>query len=406
MSSTVSPPPEPGSKTRRDQRRLVRRDEIVRAATPLFRSKGFAGVRMTEIAGAVGITAPALYRHFDGKQALLMACIGSGLDVVEAAIAQGGGELGATLDLLAASAVDRSDLWILVQRDGRNLDPDARADYRSRLAAVVGDLSAVIGARRADLSADDGEWLARAVLATLAAPAQYQLPLSGRPLQRALLAVSEQICTLTGFDDAPVVDLTEVARNTPFQIDAPRRESLLQHAAALIAERGYQQVTIDDIGAAADIAGPSLYHHFASKGEILSAILRRAADWIEVDRLRAMREATEPAEILQLLVQSYTALALTHSELFRIFTQERVHLPEDERRSLARVHRESIDHWVALLETVRPDLNDAVARVYVSSALCIINDMSRPEAVRTHPQAATRIAALASHALRTAPGDR
>lgn len=61
VTSAESPP--------RDRRR--RRSEILDAAAELFAARGFHGVSIEEIGGAVGTSGPALYRHFSGKEALL-----------------------------------------------------------------------------------------------------------------------------------------------------------------------------------------------------------------------------------------------------------------------------------------------------------------------------------------------
>ncbi|TRW42949.1 TetR/AcrR family transcriptional regulator [Georgenia yuyongxinii] len=49
----------------------TRREQILDAAADLFARKGFHGVPIDEIGAAVGITGPALYRHFAGKEAIL-----------------------------------------------------------------------------------------------------------------------------------------------------------------------------------------------------------------------------------------------------------------------------------------------------------------------------------------------
>ncbi|WP_327091318.1 TetR/AcrR family transcriptional regulator [Nonomuraea sp. NBC_01738] len=51
--------------------RGARRTEILAAAARLFAERGFHGVSIEELGGAVGISGPALYRHFSGKDALL-----------------------------------------------------------------------------------------------------------------------------------------------------------------------------------------------------------------------------------------------------------------------------------------------------------------------------------------------
>lgn len=49
----------------------TRREQILREASRLFAARGFHGVGVDEIGAAVGISGPALYRHFPGKDAML-----------------------------------------------------------------------------------------------------------------------------------------------------------------------------------------------------------------------------------------------------------------------------------------------------------------------------------------------
>jgi AcrR family transcriptional regulator len=50
---------------------VTRRSEILAAAAELFARRGYHGVSIGELGQAVGLTGPALYRHFRGKEALL-----------------------------------------------------------------------------------------------------------------------------------------------------------------------------------------------------------------------------------------------------------------------------------------------------------------------------------------------
>ncbi len=54
---------------------------------------------------------------------------------------------------------------------------------------------------------------------------------------------------------------------------ADRRASLLAAAARLFAERGFDGVTLGDIGEAAGVSGPAVYRHVSSKQALLGAIL-------------------------------------------------------------------------------------------------------------------------------------
>ncbi|PFG38251.1 TetR family transcriptional regulator [Georgenia soli] len=48
-----------------------RREQILAAAADLFARAGFGGVSVGDIGSAVGISGPALYKHFPGKEAIL-----------------------------------------------------------------------------------------------------------------------------------------------------------------------------------------------------------------------------------------------------------------------------------------------------------------------------------------------
>lgn len=52
-----------------------RKEEIVERTFELVRERGFAGLRMRQIAEKVGVTEGALYRHFPSKEAILLALI-------------------------------------------------------------------------------------------------------------------------------------------------------------------------------------------------------------------------------------------------------------------------------------------------------------------------------------------
>src|SRR5437667_36673 len=56
-------------------RRRSRRDEILEIAVGLFAARGYHGVSMDDIGAAAGVTGPALYHHFAGKEAMLAAAL-------------------------------------------------------------------------------------------------------------------------------------------------------------------------------------------------------------------------------------------------------------------------------------------------------------------------------------------
>lgn len=61
--------------TARDRAKAERSDALLSAAATLFADRGFSGVSLEDIGAAVGVSGPAVYRHFTGKQALLGALL-------------------------------------------------------------------------------------------------------------------------------------------------------------------------------------------------------------------------------------------------------------------------------------------------------------------------------------------
>ncbi|WP_375568939.1 TetR/AcrR family transcriptional regulator [Ahrensia marina] len=53
-------------------------DTIVETATELFLAQGYSGTSMSALAKASGIQKASLYHHFEGKEAVLFACLQSG----------------------------------------------------------------------------------------------------------------------------------------------------------------------------------------------------------------------------------------------------------------------------------------------------------------------------------------
>ena len=98
-------------------------------------------MKLEDIAEASGVTARALYRHFDNKQALLAAAIRGGQEQYQSARLSAGGDSGsprrplsAELPDLVTAAVASRSLTVLWQREARYLDDAERTEVRRRAA--------------------------------------------------------------------------------------------------------------------------------------------------------------------------------------------------------------------------------------------------------------------------------
>jgi AcrR family transcriptional regulator len=117
--------------------RGTRRLEILGAAANLFAARGFHGVSIVDIGGAVGVSGPALYRHFSGKEALLaemLLGISSQLrESAAAAVTSPGGPeetLNALLNVQITFALEQPALITVHDRELGNVPERERRQIR------------------------------------------------------------------------------------------------------------------------------------------------------------------------------------------------------------------------------------------------------------------------------------
>ena len=104
----------------------------------------------------------------------------------------------------------------------------------------------------------------------------------------------------------------------------------------MFAARGYHDVGIDDIGAAAGISGPGVYRHFASKQALLEALCDRAMSRM-LDGARSTRDRhDDPGAALEALVDLHVEFAVAERPLLGVWVREQRALSDDVRRSLRR----------------------------------------------------------------------
>ena len=140
-------------------------------------------------------------------------------------------------------------------------------------------------------------------------------------------------------------------------------------AAALGAARGFDAISMADIGAEAGIVGSGIYRHFDSKTAILVAMADRVMDRLMSRAAEIIAAGLGERESLTMLVRDHIAVALTDRDALAVYHREVRTLPEDERRRLSRAQRHYIEEWVSLLAPLRPDLADGEVRLAVHAAI-------------------------------------
>ena len=153
-----------------------------------------------------------------------------------------------------------------------------------------------------------------------------------------------------------------------------RRDEILEIAVGLFATRGYHGVSMDDIGAAAGVTGPALYHHFAGKEAMLAAALIPVSEQLLAGGQARIAEAgNDPAAALAALVDFHVEFALANPAVIALHLHELDRLPEEPRREIRRLQRLYVEEWVRTLTASRPDLPAADARVLAHGAFGLMN---------------------------------
>jgi AcrR family transcriptional regulator len=349
-----------------------RRDEIIDAASTLFSKLGYHRVGIDDVAGAVGITGGAIYKHFGGKQDLLRHAIDGALLPVEAAV-DGALDLDAAVEALAVASTDQRRIGLLLTREVRGLEGDEGQAAFDRIDHVRATIAALIGVHRSDIDAVDARLLGDAVLTLSSSPAQHTVVLP-RPQSIALLtemgrrAVDVELPPRSASVDAPSFP----SRRATMLVD--RRDLLIDAAIDLFGRRGYWAATMDDLGAAADIAGPSIYQHFSSKADLLVAVFTRGNEGLRLGLSRAFDEGYGAGETLGLLVDSYVDFVLGHPGVNRLLMNEQMYLPELERASVRGMQHRYVGEWVNLLEQTQPGLEQPSARFLIHAVLSMVNN--------------------------------
>ena len=135
---------------------------------------------------------------------------------------------------------------------------------------------------------------------------------------------------------------------------ADRRLALLAAAARLFAERGYDRVTLEDIGGAAGISGPAVYRHFAGKQAVLAAILIDASSGLLDGGRVVVAETPDAARALRELVAFHVAFAVSNAAVIRVQDRDLDSLADTDRRRVRTLQRTYVELWVEVLARLDP----------------------------------------------------
>ena len=323
------------------------------------------------------MSGPAIYRHFKGKEALLAAVVLDATVGIAAAVEDGVARIGeAPAEALVAGAVaaalDRPASLAVFLRERERLVGDGAAAVAAVEARV--DVAWRKGLDHVTPGLDGtGKLLRQAAVSGMLATATGNPGGVARPRLDELISASAAAMMQVPPQPPRWLGGDEPSWSPP----AGKRDEILTVALRLFAERGYHGVGIDEIGEAAGISGPTVYHYVASKAELLVDAYDRVGARVQVGVEQSIAEAGSPADALDQLVRSYAAIALDSVDLIVVTSREGSAIPEEERPRLSRRRRAVRDGWVLTLRELRPDLTEAEVRLLVRAAFPLVNEACR-----------------------------
>lgn len=180
--------------TRRSKAKSDRRSQLIAAAERLIAERGYLAVRLEDICSAVGISGPAIYRHFPNKEALLVELLVgistrllAGAQRVTSATEDPAESLNGLVDFHLDFVFGEPDLIRIQDRDLAHLPDAARRQVRRSQRQYVEIWVAVLTQLTPDLAEEDARVMAHAVFGLLNSTPYSARPAVPKTHSRALL---------------------------------------------------------------------------------------------------------------------------------------------------------------------------------------------------------------------------
>jgi AcrR family transcriptional regulator len=156
-----------------------------------------------------------------------------------------------------------------------------------------------------------------------------------------------------------------------------RQAEVVEAAARVFAQRGYDQTSVPQLAEELGIAAGSLYHYFGGKEQLLIAICDQLMDPL-LDDARALLgdDSADAADQLRALVRLWVGHVIAHRDHMLVFLQERHVVDHGEQWAGVRRDRKAFEQLVeGVIERLeaqdRARLGDA--RLTLSALLGMVN---------------------------------
>ena len=382
-----------------------RRAEILRRSAKLFQQRGYTGVGIDDIGADIGVSGPALYRHFAGKEAILLTI---GRDFLERAIREANTVLDAgdsddqadrlieavvclALDSPAELTVTLRHMWALSNAVDREQISQRWNELGRRCAPVL-------VAAYPDLDPD-----AQGLYVRGGAGLLLGMTPSLRNLTRARVAelASTGLSAMLSVPMRSTADREELAEGGWAR--SSRREQILETAINLFRERGFRGVSMAEIADAVGVTAAAPYRHFKSKEDILATAILRTSERVTNSMNEALAVASSAGDALDRILRSYVSTAVDNADLFAVSTTEYHHIDDSAKAARKRNQQLFFEEWVHCLATVRPDLTTTEALALVRGVTGLVTESVRSRALARRPHLGEDLLAISREVLARTP---
>lgn len=353
-----------------------RKKTILSTATKLFIAQGYHQVSMADIAETVGVTPTALYRHYRNKEELLDQVLLAAATAMRDTVLSVA-DPDALLRTLAGLAYSARGVHPLLRREVRHLPVARQRAVAEIVIETVRAIGRAVAQLRPDLCRYHVRFLAWCIAWTMGSVSYHRVELPEREGTELLSALAHDVIgALPVTKPYPqLIAAGDAERLVQADASGERREELVAAATQLFSEQGYTATTIEDVAARAGMVGPSIYHYFPRKSDLLKVILDRCARWIDGYMSRAMLESGTPEEIVRSMMRYYVEFSVTHPGLTAVAATEPMHLAHEINASRTRdIQRDGVISWATLLQYSKPGMSRAEARLRVIAATTVVNN--------------------------------
>ena len=122
-----------------------------------------------------------------------------------------------------------------------------------------------------------------------------------------------------------------------------RQQQVVYQAAKIFAKRGYDQTTMQELAASMDLAAGTLYHYFAGKEDLLTAICDQLMEPLLDQAGELLGGDRDPEAQLRALVRRWVEHVVEHRDHMLVFQQERHLIESGDRWRKVRAARKAFE---------------------------------------------------------------